>query len=222
MFHPIAYARGMFEAEMDGPVGPVGCVLSSHEFYETDESRGFKRGLQLQVTGENALLVQAMRLEQPWGQEAQRRLREEFRRSVVVMVMTEDLPEPDQRVVLTDRIEADGLPGVRVEYRLSPASRRMLDFGLDRAEDVLRAAGARSILRLPLAPLAGWHLLGTARMGDDPARSVVDGRGRCHAVRDLMVVDGAVFPTVGAVNPGSTIGALALKLADDLAGETAP
>jgi len=37
----------------------------------------------------------------------------------------------------------------------------------------------------------------------------------------LLVVDGSLFPTVGAVNPGSTIGALALKLADDLAREAA-
>jgi choline dehydrogenase-like flavoprotein len=37
-----------------------------------------------------------------------------------------------------------------------------------------------------------------------------------------MVVDGSLFPTVGAVNPGSTIGALALKLADDLARDIAP
>jgi len=70
-----------------------------------------------------------------------------------------------------------------------------------------------------LAPLTGWHLLGTARMGRDPTNSVTDARGRCHAVPNLIVADGSLFPTVGAVNPGSTIGALALKLADDLARE---
>ncbi|HEY2112081.1 MAG TPA: GMC family oxidoreductase, partial [Dongiaceae bacterium] len=115
--------------------------------------------------------------------------------------------------------EADGLPGVKVEYRISEASRRMLDFGLDRAEEMLRAAGAHRVVRVPMAPFTGWHLLGTARMGADPSSSVTDDRGRCHAVADLMVVDGSLFPTVGAVNPGSTIGALALKLADDLAKE---
>ena len=54
-------------------------------------------------------------------------------------------------------------------------------------------------------------------MGRDPATSVTDASGRVHAVADLIVADGSLFPTVGAVNPGSTIGALALKLADDLA-----
>src|SRR5207249_1844782 len=82
----------------------------------------------------------------------------------------------------TSSVGADGLPDVRVEYTLSANSRRILDFGLDRAEEMLRAAGAHRVTRVPLAPLTGWHLLGTARMGTDPATSVVDDRGRCHAV----------------------------------------
>jgi len=40
-------------------------------------------------------------------------------------------------------------------------------------------------------------------------------------VPNLLVADGSLFPTVGAVNPGSTIGAFALKIADDLAREIA-
>jgi len=48
---------------------------------------------------------------------------------------------------------------------------------------------------------------------------VTDARGRCHAVPNLVVADGSLFPTAGAVNPGATIAALALKIADDLARE---
>jgi len=217
MFHPAAYVRGMFREELDGPVGPIGCALYSHEFYETDERRGFRRGVHLQVTRENIPLMQALRLEPAWGRDAPRLLREEFRHSIAILVLAEDLPEAHNRVGLTDRTEADGLPGVKVEYTLSEHSRRSLDFGLDRAEEVLRAAGAWRVVRLPLAPLTGWHLLSTARMGRDPATSVTNARGRCHAVPNLLVADGSLFPTVGAVNPASTIGALALKIADDLA-----
>jgi choline dehydrogenase-like flavoprotein len=90
-----------------------------------------------------------------------------------------------------------------------------------RGEEMLRAAGAYRIDRLPLAPMTGWHLLGTARMGRDPATSVTDGRGRCHEVPNLLVADGSLFTTVGAVNPGSTIGALGLKIAEDLARDIA-
>jgi choline dehydrogenase-like flavoprotein len=221
MFHPAAYLRGMFKEELDGPLGPIGCSIYSHEFYETNERRGFKRGVHLQVTRENPLLLQAARLEPAWGREAQRLLREEFRHSMAVLVLAEDLPEMHNRVWLTDRLDADGMPGVKIEYRLSEHSRRSLDFGLDRAEEMLRAAGAHRTVRVPLAPLTGWHLLSTARMGSDPATSVTDGRGRLHAVPNILVADGSLFTTVGAVNPGSTIGALALKIADDLAREVA-
>ena len=217
MFHPGAYVRGIFAEELDGPVGPVGCALYSHEFYETDEARGFKRGVHLQVTRENALLTQASRLEPNWGAEAQRQLREEFRHSMAVLITVEDLPEAHNRVTLTDRREADGLPGVKVEYAISDQSRRALDFGIARAEEMLLAAGAIRLVRVPLAPFTGWHLLGTARMGSDPATSVTNGEGRCHAVPNVIVADGSLFTTVGACNPGSTIGALGLKLADALA-----
>jgi choline dehydrogenase-like flavoprotein len=221
MFHPAAYLRGLFKEELDGPMGPIGCSIYSHEFYETDETRNFKRGVHLQVTRENPLLLQAARLEPAWGREAQRLLREEFRHSMAVLVLAEDLPDMHNRVALTDRLDADGMPGVKIEYKLSEHSRRSLDFGLDRAEEMLRAAGAYRTVRVPLAPLTGWHLLSTARMGSDPATSVTDGRGRLHAVPNILVADGSLFTTVGAVNPGSTIGALALKIADDLAREAA-
>jgi choline dehydrogenase-like flavoprotein len=140
---------------------------------------------------------------------------------MAVLVLAEDLPDMHNRVALTDRLDADGMPGVRIEYRLSEHSRRSLDFGLDRAEEMLRAAGAYRTVRVPLAPLTGWHLLSTARMGDDPSTSVTDGHGRLHAVPNILVADGSLFTTVGAVNPGSTIGALALKIADNLAREVA-
>ena len=61
---------------------------------------------------------------------------------------------------------------------------------------------------------AGWHLMGTARMGRDPATSVVNEWGRCHDVRNLFVVDGSVFVTSGAVNPTCTIQGFALYVAD--------
>jgi choline dehydrogenase-like flavoprotein len=59
-------------------------------------------------------------------------------------------------------------------------------------------------------------LLGTARMGADPARSVVNPWGRSHDVKNLFIVDGSLFVTSGGVNPTSTIQALALYIADQM------
>jgi choline dehydrogenase-like flavoprotein len=57
----------------------------------------------------------------------------------------------------------------------------------------------------------GWHLLGTCRMGDDPATSVVDRFGRSHDVTNLFVVDGSVFVTSGPQPPTATIAANAAR-----------
>ena len=65
----------------------------------------------------------------------------------------------------------------------------------------------------------GWHLLGTARMGDDPATSVVDRWGRCHDVPNLFIFDGSIWPTSSGMNPTATIAALALRSAEHLVDE---
>ena len=87
---------------------------------------------------------------------------------------------------------------------------------LDRMLEILAAAGAtriycsRTVLNYP------GHLLGTARMGADPERSVVNEWGRAHDVKNLFIVDGSIWVTSGGVNPTSTIQALALYVADQM------
>jgi choline dehydrogenase-like flavoprotein len=63
--------------------------------------------------------------------------------------------------------------------------------------------------------------MGTARMGLDPSSSVVNEKGQAHDVRNLFIVDGSVFVTGAAVNPTSTIQALALYIADQIKKEAA-
>jgi choline dehydrogenase-like flavoprotein len=80
----------------------------------------------------------------------------------------------------------------------------------------LRAAGAvDTVVQSPL-PFAGGHLMGTARMGTDPERSVVNEWGRAHDVKNLFVIDGSIFVTSAGVNPTNTIQALALYVADTM------
>ena len=92
----------------------------------------------------------------------------------------------------------------------------MLKHGLERGSEVMRAAGAWKVNSFGPVRAAGWHLLGTARMGTDPATSVVNEWGRSHDVRNLFIVDGSVFVTSGGVNPTTTIQAVALYIADQM------
>ena len=93
----------------------------------------------------------------------------------------------------------------------------MLDHSVARGDGGARRRPARRTpsSQAPL-PFAGWHLMGTARMGTDPETSVVNEWGRCHDVRNLFIVDGSIFVTAAAVNPTNTIQALALYIADTM------
>ena len=71
------------------------------------------------------------------------------------------------------------------------------------------AAGATRVLTSD----GTHHLLGTCRMGTDPATSVVRPDCRSHDLPNLWICDGSVFPTGGAVNPSLTIEAIATRTA---------
>ena len=127
------------------------------------------------------------------------------------------MPEEHNTVTLDPVLkDANGIAAPRINYTLSDNSRRMLDHAIARGSDVLRAAGARDIRSEAPIAVGGWHLMGTARMGTDPERSVVNEWGRSHDVKNLFIVDGSIFVTSAGVNPTSTIQALALYVADNI------
>ena len=116
----------------------------------------------------------------------------------------------------TGTVELDPAGNAVITKGFSATERRRLDDALTFTADVLLAAGAQ---RVVWSGLSTSHVQGTARMGADPTRSVVDDRGRAHGVDGLYVGDGSVVPASLSVNPSLTIMALAAMIADNLAGE---
>ena len=134
-------------------------------------------------------------------------------------VVTEDLPRETNTVTLDPTLtDSDGIPAPKITYQLDENTKAMFAHGEARAEEVLLAAGAKKVVGKggDAWRRAGWHQMGTARMGNDPERSVVNGWGRSHDVKNLFIVDGSIFVTAGAVNPTSTIQALALYIGDSI------
>ena len=218
MFHPYAAITGYFDQALDGYRGPGNCIWSQ-EFYETDRSRDFLRGYTFEFTRGRGPVITAlagMRSGRvPWGDEHHTEYRRIFNRSTGMVAICEDLPEAHNRVTLDPTlVDSNGIPAPKITYKLSDNSRRMLDHAVARATEALRAAGAYEVAsETPLA-VGGWHLMGTARMGSDPTRSVVNEWGRSHDVKNLFIVDGSIFVTSAGVNPTSTIQALTLYIAD--------
>ncbi|SHN41887.1 FAD-dependent oxidoreductase [Cryptosporangium aurantiacum] len=103
-----------------------------------------------------------------------------------------------------------------VTKRFSEAERVRLADALAFSVAALRAAGAREVV---WSGLSTSHVQGTARMGDDPARSVVGPTGRSHDVAGLYVGDASLVPASLSVNPSVTVMALAALVADSLQKE---
>ncbi|KGF69163.1 choline dehydrogenase [Hoeflea sp. BAL378] len=220
MLHPYAQIRGHFDEPLDGYRGPPICTWSM-EFYETDRTRDFVRGYCFQFSrglGPARAAINGMADGLiPWGQGHHEAFRRLFNHSAGMVSVCEDLPEETNCVTLDPGLrDSDGIPAAKIRYRLSENSRRMLDHSVARGIDILKAAGARDITSKAPLSYAGWHLMGTARMGRDPERSVVNEWGRSHDVKNLFIVDGSVFVTSGGVNPTSTIQAFALYVADQI------
>jgi len=129
--------------------------------------------------------------------------------------------------------------GTQVFYRLTDTAAARLVRGVELAAEVLFEAGARRVL-LPFdgAPEVGSpgllrnllarpvpkrsiqlysiHLMGTARMNEDPRRGVTDSYGAFHGVPGLVVADASLFPGPTGINPMETVIALAMRNASRL------
>ena len=220
MFHPYSSIQGIFEESLDGYAGPGVCMWCQ-EFYETDLERGYVRGFTYEINRGRGPIASALtglysgRI--PWGEEHHAGFRSIFNRIAGMVGICEDLPEEHNTVTLDPNLtDSHGIPAPKIDYTLSENSRRMLEFSVQRATEVLKAAGAVDVITE--APIAGggWHLMGTTRMGTDSERSVVNEWGRSHDVRNLFIIDGSIFVTSAGVNPTRTIQALALYVADSM------
>lgn len=224
MFHPYSMVTGYFDDDdIDTYKGSTGNMIMCQEFYETDPKKDFVRGYTYQIlrsTGPASTATGFMTTHVPWGAGHHKEFKKRFGNATVLAIIGEDLPEEHNRVELDPVLkDSNGIPTPKIFYTLSENSRRLLDDAMKNAETALKAAGAHETERTSLLRSAGWHLMGTARMGDDPTESVVDKWGQAHDTDNVFIVDGSLFVTGAAVNPTPTIGALALRTADYIARE---
>jgi choline dehydrogenase-like flavoprotein len=126
-------------------------------------------------------------------------------------VMTEDLPDPENRVT----VGSDGRIGIQWRPNNMVAHARLMD----EAKRVMREAGFSLVLDRTMGIETNSHQVGTIRFGHDPATSVLDPYGKAHDHDNLYVVDGSFFPSSAAVNPALTIAAQAIRVGERLRGE---
>ncbi|HLZ99323.1 MAG TPA: GMC oxidoreductase [Steroidobacteraceae bacterium] len=133
---------------------------------------------------------------------------------------SEQAPDPRNRVLLSTRRDALGIPQTRLDWRVKPIDLAAITGWVEVLDRDLRE---RSIGRV-IAPPEGWqqgiiggpHHMGSTRMSANPRHGVVDTHCQVHSVANLYVAGSSVFTTGGYANPTFALVTLALRLAETL------
>ena len=183
--------------------------ISSEQFYETDETRGFARGFSIQTISPLPIgWAEHVLAEGHWGQ-ALREYMRDYNHWTILGILAEFLPLPENRVTLADEQDANGLPVAQFNYSRCENDLAISEYGKRVLAEIWDGANAQDTLTIERYA----HIVGGARMGFSPEDSVVDANHRVWGIDNLFVVDGSVMPTQGAANPALAIMALADRFA---------
>ena len=154
-------------------------------------------------------------------------------RLYAISFMSEQAPNPDSRITLSDQVDENGIKLPCLDWQLSEVDIRTLIRGQQIIQEEFQLAGVGPVYTRRysdahggfLTPLWGGyeaclgtshHHMGTTRMHNDPQQGVVNSDCQVHSVENLFIAGSSVFPTGGFANPTLTIVALAVKLADHI------
>jgi len=221
MFNSHGLVNATFEHPLNEYKG-IQCTRIVHDFYESDPKRGFYGGggidgrplfLSTPILFSDAFAP----AEGPrWGSEYKRFLSESFTHSMTVACSSTSLAQLSNNISLDPELkDRHGLPALRVTYHDHEDDLNMVRFLQGKGIEIMEAAGAKRVMVPEVEPeRVGAHLLGTCRMGNDPATSVINRDHRSHDVPNLFMCDGSSLVSSGRGQPTMTIQALAFRAAD--------
>ncbi|MGH9908333.1 MAG: GMC family oxidoreductase [Pyrinomonadaceae bacterium] len=196
---------------------PPGGAITEH-FNRTMPEEDFICGYAIEVVGPHpadfaARLTTARGM---WGAELRRKMLD-YNYYSGLGIVGEVLPQMKNMVRL-HHAERDqyGLPVAHVVFSYHENDQKIVSHAKQKMTEILEAAGGEDIWTADRTA----HLLGTCRMGNDPAKSVVNADCRSHDIPNLFICDGSVFTTSTAVNPSLTIQAIAARTADRIVEAT--
>jgi choline dehydrogenase-like flavoprotein len=222
MFNGSATTTGRFEHPLNEYKGVVATRIVL-DYYDADPKRGFYGGGGIDARfrfGPIAFAVNGLPDSVPsWGLEYKRALRDYYSHSTQFMSHITSLPVATNQITLdAEHPDRWGRPSFCLTYQDHPDDTKAKLWFRDRTHEMMQAAGATDVWDQAVTPIdGGVHLLGTARMGNDPRDSVVDRFHRAHDVPNLFICDGSSFVTSGRGQPTMTIQALAFRAADHIA-----
>ncbi|ARC55549.1 Fructose dehydrogenase large subunit [Frondihabitans sp. 762G35] len=212
MVHGATQVWGRFEEEMRSYRGYPSSIITE-DFVRPDDA-DFVGGYLIQSLGAMPLTLATTMARSAglWGQELVSALLS-YRHLAGVGINAECLPDERNRLTLSDELDAHGMPKAHIAYTAGENEQRLEQHAIRTMTGIVEAAGATETMVLNRTA----HTIGTARMGTDPARAVVDPDGRSHDVPNLWVSDNSTFPSSVIANPALTIMALSLRTAERIA-----
>lgn len=222
--HLMFNGNGLVNAVFDEPLNEYKSVQVTRivqDWYDTDPARGFYGGGGIDGRFIGSPIIHALSNLPPgtpmFGAGLKRAL-ERYTHHMQVATHSTSLPQETNTVTLDPELRDKwGRRAARITYHDHPDDLAMVDFLQARGVEIMEAAGAVQAWTTPAVPqTAGFHLLGTCRMGDDPEASVVDRYHRSHQVPNLFVCDGSSLVTSGRGQPTMTIQALAFRAAEHI------
>jgi choline dehydrogenase-like flavoprotein len=198
--------------------GHIGFLTSeSHQFYdEADAEIGPFKLEFFNYDGPSP--VEMALIGDDWGDDLLDRLKSDYGTHIGMGGLVECLPSEDSYIGL-DREETDthGNPVPDVHWNVDDRALRTIERANEIQAQILDELGAEITWQVgPDNTGPAYHHMGTTKMGDDPAESVVDASLRTHDLDNCWIASSSVFPTGGAMNPTLTIAALALRCADSV------
>lgn len=189
-------------------------LATTQDFYATSAERDYVRGYTLHAHGVRPLsfaqgIAKSGASGLIWGDSLRLAMLNYNYYGRATMV-GEVLPDPDNRVTLTEETDENGVPRAKVTFSYGDNDQRLIRHAVGTMSRILEAAGGKVEYVVPDTA----HLMGGCRMGNDPAASVVNSYGQTHEIPNLFICDASIFVTSGAGNPTNTVMALASRTAE--------
>lgn len=197
------------------PRRPNGIYIPRFRNVKEKETNGFIRGYGYQGGSSPQFAMNAP----GFGADFKKAVRENGLWSANLGVWGECLPRFENFVEIDkNKVDAWGIPSLRINMKWSDNELKIFEDARQQAAEMLTAAGASNVRLTGRPSVPGFciHEVGTARMGADPKKSVLNGYCQSHDVKNLFVTDGAAWVSIACQNPTLTMMAITVRTCDHI------
>ncbi|MDZ4800262.1 MAG: GMC family oxidoreductase [Bryobacteraceae bacterium] len=197
------------------PRRPNGIYVPRFRNVKETTTNGFIRGYGFQGGSSPNFAMGA----EGFGADFKKAVRENGKWTVNLGVWGECLARPENFVeVNKDQVDAWGIPTLKIHMKWSDNELKLFEDARIQAAEMLEAAGATNVIKTGRPSVPGFciHEIGTARMGSDPKKSVLNAYNQTHDVKNIFVTDGAAYVSSACQNPTLTMMAITVRACDHI------